>query len=63
MSDQFLSDQQLARRYGVHRATIWRWVRSDLTFPKPLRLGPQSTRWRLRDVEAWEQRRVGTPHS
>lgn len=53
----FFSDNQLARRYSVTRPTIWRWVSSDPTFPKPIKLSPGCTRWKLSDIEAWECRK------
>ena len=52
----YLSDKQLASRYGVTRTTIWRWSRVN-QFPKPVRFGSGCTRWALRAVEAWEERR------
>lgn len=59
MPDQpYLSDKDLARRYGVARATPWRWVREG-TFPSPIRLTEHTTRWRLTDIEAFETRRAG----
>lgn len=57
MSDnQFLSDRQVAARYSVHRVTPWKWVERG-TFPKPVKLTPGCTRWRLSDVEQWERQR------
>jgi prophage regulatory protein len=53
----YLSDQQVARRYGVHRSTPWRWVKADPTFPKPVILSPGCTRWKLVDIVVWEQTR------
>lgn len=50
----WLSDSQVAGRYGVNRKTPWRWAKSDPAFPKPVRLTSGCTRWRLSDVEAWE---------
>ena len=55
----YLADRQVAVRYGVHRTTIWGWVKSDPTFPKPVTLSPGCTRWRLSDLEAWEAARAG----
>lgn len=52
----FLSDNSLAARYEVHRATIWRWV-SIGKFPAPVKIGG-STRWKLTDIEAWEARQA-----
>ena len=54
MPHTFLSDTQIAARYGVHRSTPWRWVKSDPGFPKPVVLSPGCTRWRLCELEAWE---------
>lgn len=51
----FLSDRQVAERYGVARGTPWRWTKSDPTFPSPVELSPGCTRWNLRDLEAWEE--------
>jgi prophage regulatory protein len=49
----FLSIEQIAERYGVNKATIWRWGK-DPAFPKSIALSPGCTRWRLADLEAWE---------
>ncbi|PLL11816.1 AlpA family transcriptional regulator [Tabrizicola sp. TH137] len=54
MEAQFLTDWQVAQRYGVNRSTPWRWVKTDPTFPKPVSLTPGCTRWKLADIEAWE---------
>ncbi len=57
MVHTYLSDQQVAHRYGVHRSTPWRWVKADPTFPKPVILSPGCTRWKLVDIVVWEQTR------
>lgn len=54
----YLQDKEVAERYGVHRTAIWRWVR-EVNFPKPTRLTPGTTRWKLSDVEEWEKARFG----
>jgi len=51
----YVSDKQLAARYGVTRPTIWRWVRENIVFPRPVCLSPGCTRWRLAEIEAWER--------
>lgn len=51
----YLTDKQLAQRFSVGRATIWRWLK-ERAFPEPVRLSPNCTRWRVSDVEAWEKR-------
>jgi len=50
----FLRDIEIAIRYQVSRPTVWRWVKQG-KFPKPIKLCGGSTRWRLIDLEAWEQ--------
>lgn len=51
----FLSDTDVAERYGVSRQTIWRWVKTDATFPKSIKLSPGCTRWNIADIEYWEK--------
>lgn len=51
----YASDKQLAARYGVTRPTIWRWVRDNNAFPRPVSLSPGCTRWRVSEIEAWER--------
>lgn len=57
LSDAYLSDAQLAQRYHVSRATIWRWS-SEGRIPKPVKLTPGCTRWRHSDMSKWEQETV-----
>ncbi|WP_353937989.1 AlpA family phage regulatory protein [uncultured Sulfitobacter sp.] len=58
MPEIYMSDLQVAARYSVHRATPWRWAKSDPTFPKPIVLSPGCTRWKLSEVEAWETKKA-----
>lgn len=52
----FLTVRQVADRLAVSVPTVWRWARERDDFPKPERIGPAATRWRLADLEAWEKR-------
>ena len=49
MGKSYSSDRAVARRYGVDRATIWRWPNdpryAKLKFPPPTKFGPNTTRW------------------
>lgn len=54
MPEIYLSDRQLGERYSVHYLTPRRWANEDATFPKPVKLSPGCTRWRLSEIEAWE---------
>ncbi len=52
MAETYLSNAPLAASYGVHRSTPWRWVKTDATLPKPVKLSPQCSRWKLSEIEA-----------
>lgn len=49
----YLNVNQVADRYGISTDTVWRWSR-DGDLPKPVKLGPNATRWRLSDLLAHE---------
>ena len=50
----FLTVAEVAKRYAVSTDTIWRWSRKD-DFPRPVKIGPNITRWRLADVLEHDQ--------
>ncbi|WP_417584624.1 helix-turn-helix transcriptional regulator [Nitrincola sp.] len=52
-SKQFLSDREVAERYSIGRATVWRWI-TTRKFPTPVKLSPGCTRWRVADLKRWE---------
>ena len=54
---QFVSAGQLAERYDVSKATIWRWVNRQI-LPQPIKLSEQCTRFRLEEVEQREAERA-----
>lgn len=60
-SAEYLSVMDVARRYSVHRLTPWRWLKTDPTFPKPVKLGAMTTRWRRSDLDAWETAKAESP--
>lgn len=49
----YLSVNQVAERFNVSPDSIWRWKRAG-DFPAPVKLGGNTTRWRLSDIEEWE---------
>ena len=53
----FISDRQVAERYGVSRPTIWAWLKTDDSFPKPVKLSAGCTRWKLDELLEWENAR------
>jgi prophage regulatory protein len=54
----YLRDVDVAKRFGVARSTIWRWVHLGI-LPQPYRLGPSTTRWPEKDIVAFEARAAG----
>ena len=60
MPQTYLSDAQIAARYGNHRTWTWRMLKADPVFPKPVKLSSGTTRWKLADIEAWEAAKVAT---
>ena len=52
-AERYVSDLDLAIRYQVSRVTPWRWAKKG-SFPSPVKLGPNCTRWKLSEIEAWE---------
>ncbi|MCP4062622.1 MAG: AlpA family phage regulatory protein [Gammaproteobacteria bacterium] len=54
----YLRDDEVAKRLGVARSTIWRWLQLG-QFPQPYRLGPSTTRWHEKDIVDFEKQSVG----
>lgn len=48
--ETYLTDRQIAARYNVHHLTPRRWP----DFPNPVKLSPGCSRWKLSEIEAWE---------
>lgn len=52
----YIPDVTVAKQFGVSRATIWRWVQNG-AFPKPVKLSPGCSRWKIEDVQKWADSR------
>ncbi len=58
MTSSIVRMQQIASKPGhpgmlpVSHATVWRWVKNG-KFPRPFKLSPGVTVWRLSEVEAF----------
>lgn len=51
MSDpSFCTTKEVCERFRISRATLNRWVHRRF-FPKPIRIGPRTIRYRLSDIE------------
>jgi predicted DNA-binding transcriptional regulator AlpA len=53
----FLDVNGVAARYNVKAATVWAWAREG-KLPQPVRLTAGTSRWRVKDLEAWEEQRM-----
>ncbi|SFR38968.1 helix-turn-helix transcriptional regulator [Litoreibacter janthinus] len=42
---QFLTIDEVMKRYAISQATVWRWVARNEHFPKPVKLSPGTSRW------------------
>lgn len=56
LSQKFLSDRQVAARYGVTRTSIWRWLKTLEAFPEPIKLSEGCSRWTLLSLLNWEHK-------
>ena len=50
---QALRIPEVRNRTGLSNATIWRKIKQDPTFPKPFKLGANSTVWDAGEITAW----------
>lgn len=51
----YLNVKEVSERYGVDTCTVWRWRKdANRGFPEPHRFGPQTLRWKIADLDAWD---------
>ena len=53
--DIYYSARDLARRWGVHQITVFKWA-SKGVIPKPTKLGPNCSRWKGSSILKHEDR-------
>lgn len=51
----YISRSELCRRLGISRATSYRLERDGL-LPRPVRIGPRTTRWPVSELDVFERR-------
>jgi prophage regulatory protein len=52
MTEQLMKRRHVEEMTGFSRTTIYRLM-SEGTFPRPLRTGENSVRWRMSDLQKW----------
>lgn len=56
-NDKLIPVKDVATRLGVSENTVWRWTKnSENGFPKCVKLGTRTTRWKLSEILAWQQK-------
>lgn len=60
---QLIALPDVIRITGLSKSEIWRRVRADLHFPKPVRLGDRCTRWSRGECLDWARDRLAERHA
>lgn len=47
-----LSPREVQDRLSIPQSTLYRWI-SQGYFPKPIKIGPRRTAFKLSSIEAW----------
>lgn len=55
---QYVRVADAAAILGVSVATVWRWSRLDLSFPRKRLLSARVTVWRAEELRAWADARM-----
>jgi len=57
--ERYLKDTEVAERFGIARQTVWKRVNQGY-LPAPVKLPPNSTRWRLSSLLDFEKALTAT---
>ncbi|MEP5151553.1 DNA-binding protein [Planktotalea sp.] len=49
-----MSDRQVAVRFDISKATVWRWHDNNPDFPRRIKLSPGTSRWKLSELVQFE---------
>ncbi|AMO57528.1 hypothetical protein GZ77_14835 [Endozoicomonas montiporae] len=54
----YLTRKEVLTRYGIGNTTLYRWMNDeDIQFPKSYSMGIRCARWKITELEEWEQQR------
>lgn len=59
---RILRANELSKKLGVSRVTLWRWQRAGLLPPR-VQYGPNSVGWVESEIDAWWNAKSGNPPS
>ena len=55
---KYLSRSELLQRYNIGNTTLYRWLNSkEINFPVATYFSIRTPRWKVSELEAWEQER------
>lgn len=54
-----LRDTGVALKLSVSQSQVWRFVKTDGTFPRPFKLSPRITVWDEAAIDAWLENKKG----
>ena len=60
--EKYLSDRQVAARFDISKATVWRWHESNPDFPQRVKLSPGTSRWKLSELIQFETKMQAKRH-
>lgn len=55
--EEWVAASWLMAHYAISAPTVWRWVKTK-KLPQPVKLGPNTTRWKRKTLQEWEQARA-----
>jgi predicted DNA-binding transcriptional regulator AlpA len=53
-AERYLTVDEVAARFSTSRATIWRWIKNNPQFPKPIKVSLGATRWKQSTLVRFE---------
>ncbi len=53
-AERYLSDHEVAARYNISKASVWRWHDKNPDFPRRIKLSPGTSRWKLSELIRFE---------
>lgn len=56
---QLLTDKEVAKILAISTSGLWDKVSKEPDFPKPFKLSPRQTRWKLSDVGVYIDSKAG----
>jgi prophage regulatory protein len=60
-SGRLLKLAEVKNLTGLSHSTIYRWMDAE-EFPRPIKLGAASVRWREADLKAWIESKAAAAH-